>query len=147
MEKEMIISLIATGISIGSLILSIITNIESVKRERKQATLNAFNTLQNEALDKLYHYTEADIRKITENSRTDEYKEVSVLLARWEHFCVGVNSDIYDIKTVKRLAGKYLIGLYKKVSPLIEKKRKINTTDKHYDEIEKMIEKIDKLYK
>lgn len=67
-------------------------------------------------------------------------------MARIEHFSVGVNSDIYDIETVKRLAGKHFCALYGKLSPMVEKKRKINKTDKHYDEFERLVSELKCLY-
>lgn len=56
---------------------------------------------------------------------------------RIEHFSVGVNSDIYDVDIVKRLAGKHFCALYDKLLPMIEKKRRINKSDKHYDEFKR----------
>ena len=133
---EIALSLVAIVLSIASGIFSFYTFRWSVKHDRKQATLEAFNRLQNEVLDKLNLITKVEITEISTNAKTEEYKTVSKYLARIEHFCVGVNAKIYDIEIVKRLAGKYFIGLYDKCLPLIEKKREINKTAKHYDEFE-----------
>ena len=61
-------------------------------------------------------------------------------------FSVGVNTEIYDLKIVKRLAGKHFCMLYDKLLPMIDKKRKINKTDRHYDEFEKLVEELNCLY-
>ena len=53
-----------------------------------------------------------------------------------------VNSEIYDIETVNRLAGTYLMGLFDKIEPVIQKKRSLNTTEKHYKQTEIMINTI-----
>ena len=55
-------------------------------------------------------YTPAEIRKIAMDNRGNQYKEVSGLVARIEHFCVGVNQKIYDFDTVYELAHGYFDG-------------------------------------
>ena len=119
-----------------ALAFSILTYIMGLRRQRKQATLDAYNTLQKEALDNLNTYTKKQIAEISENPRLEEYKELSALLARCEHFAVGVNSRISDEGTLRRLADMTFAGLYDKLTPLIEKKRKISTVAKHYAELE-----------
>lgn len=132
-------------ISIAALVLSVISGIYTItvhyfelRRARRQATLDAFNLLQNQVLDHLNHYRKSDIIRIAEEPRSDEYKKVSALLARCAHFAVGVNEGIYDKETVQRLAGCYFVGIYSKMEPLIEKKREINQTERHYEEFEKL---------
>ena len=146
--------IISLVISIISLVLSIILAIHSiyvynktVDHDKKKSTLDAFNLLQEQVLDKLNLYSIKEIKKISEDPHSEIYKEISGLLARIEHFSVGVNSKIYDIETLKRLAEKYFYALYDKLLPIITKKRKINTSDKHYDEFEKLIKNIKGLYK
>lgn len=139
---ELYISIFATVISFVSLGISIWIYNAGLKRQRRQATLDAFNTLQSQVLDKLNPYTKTTVREISQNPRSEEYKELSALLARCEHFAVGVNSNIYDIKTLRRLAGKYFLGLYEKLEPLIQKKREINKTALHYKEFENLVTKL-----
>lgn len=129
-------SIFAVAISLLALAFSVLTYIMGLRRQRKQATLEAFDRLQNQALDKLNTYTKKQIAEIAQNPRTEEYKDLSALLARCEHFAVGVNSRIYDAETLRRLADVYFVGLYDKLTPLIEKKRKISTVAKHYEELE-----------
>ena len=62
------------------------------------------------------------------------------------HFAVGVNSGIYSKTIVRRLAGRYLIYLYDKLEPLIQKKRQVNTLERHYYEFEMLIADIKKYY-
>lgn len=64
---ELYISLGAAVISLFALATTIITYIMGLQRQRKQATLDAYNTLQNEALDKLNTYTKKQIAEISEN--------------------------------------------------------------------------------
>ncbi len=91
---ELYISIFAAAVSLLALAFSVPTYIIGLRRQRKQATLDAYNTLQKEALDKLNTYTKKQIAEISENPRSEEYKELSALLAQCEHFAAGVNSRI-----------------------------------------------------
>ncbi len=141
---ELYISITAALISIVSFGFSVWIYYAGLRRQRKQATLDAFNILQGQVLDKLNTYTKTGVREIAKNPRAEEYKELSALLARCEHFAVGVNTKIYDVKIVRRLAEKYFVGLYDKMEPLIQKKREINKTAKHYDEFEKLVKSVNR---
>ena len=106
--------------------------------------MDAYDRLQNQALDKINTYSKKQITGISCNPKALEYKEISALLARCEHFAVGVNEKVYDIKTLRRLAKPYFIGVYDKLTPMIEKKRAINKSEIHYIELETMVEKLKK---
>ena len=142
---SLVIALFSAIISGVSIWVSISTYNRAVEHDRKQDTLEAFNRLQNEVLDKIV-LTKKEVRNIAAVVGSDEYKTLSKYLARIEHFCVGVNAEIYDIDVLTRLAGRYFIGIFEKLSPLIEKKRAINTTDKHYDEFERTVEDLRRRY-
>ena len=77
-------------------ISQLVTFLDCKKQQRKQATIDAFNKLQAEALDELNTYTTKNIAEISQNPLSPEYKLLSSLLARCEHFSVGVNEKIYD---------------------------------------------------
>ena len=141
-----VLSIISILLAVISAVHSIYVYIQTVKHDKKQATLDAFNILQEQVLDKINLYSNSKIKEIAEDARSKEYKELTILMARIEHFSVGVNTEIYDLKIVKRLAGKHFCMLFDKLRPMIEKKRKINKTDKHYDEFEKLVEELNCLY-
>lgn len=143
---ETIISIISLIFAVLSCLHSFFIYNQTVKHDKKQATLDAFNILQEQVLDKINLYPNSKIKEIAEDARSKEYKSLTILMARIEHFSVGVNSDIYDIEIVKRLAGKHFCALYDKLLPMIEKKRKINKLDKHYDEFEKLVNGLECLY-
>ena len=143
---EIAISIISLFFAAISFLHSFFVYSQTVKHDKKQATLDAFNILQEQVLDKINLYSNSKIKEIAEDARSKEYKELTILMARIEHFSVGVNTEIYDLKIVKRLAGKHFCMLYDKLLPMIEKKRKINKTDKHYDEFEKLVEELNCLY-
>lgn len=142
----LIFSIVSIVLSIVSVVHSFFVYSQTVKHDKKQATLDAFNILQEQVLDKINLYPNSKIKEIAEDARSKEYKELTILIARIEHFSVGVNSEIYDLETVKRLAGKHFCMLYDKLLPMIDKKRKINKTDKHYDEFEKLVVGLNHLY-
>ena len=139
--------LIALITSIISLVFSIVIYFYGILRQKKQDTINAFNIIQNQVFDEMTKHTKKEIAAIAKSPRSTEYKNMSILMARCEHFAVAVNAKIYDVRIVKRLAGRYFIALYEKFLPIIEEKRRIYPSDRHYDEFEKMINKLKKYYK
>jgi hypothetical protein len=116
---------VALVVSTMAVIVSIWTFCWTSRRDRKQATLDAYNRLQEQALDHLNGYTPKQLKDIASNPQSEEYKQVSVYIARIEHFCVGVNQKIYDNKVVYDLAHGYLDGAIKsRITPIIEKKNR-----------------------
>ncbi len=141
-----IISIISILLAFGSAIFSWRVHKQTVIHDKEQATLDAINILQVQVFDELYDYTNSQISEISKNNRSEEYKRITKLMARIEHFSVGVNSDIYSLDTTKRLAGKYFCAIYDKLLPMIEKKRDTFKNDKHYDEFEKLVVDLKCLY-
>ena len=139
-----IIDVLSVIVAVAAFVISIVTYQKNVTHDRKADTLDAFNLLQEQALDKLNRYKPADVCEYAKHPRSEEYKELSALLARVEHFCVGVNDKIYDEKTVKRLAGIYFIKLYDKLLPIIEKKRDIYTEERLFDDFELLVLRLKK---
>lgn len=122
---EIILSVIAIIISIISGGFTCYTFYWTTKRDRKQATLEAYNRLQEQVLDQLNHYMPKEIEEISKNPRSQGYKKISAYVARIEHFCVGVNQEIYDRGVVYELAHGYLDGAIKnRITPIIEKKNR-----------------------
>ena len=122
---ETTLSIIAIVISVISGGFALYTFIWTARRDRKQATLDAYNSLQEQALDTLNEYTGAEIKRIIEEKNKNEYRELSKCLARLEHFSVGVNTGIYDRKTVYELAHGYLdVAIWYKLQPVLEQKQK-----------------------
>lgn len=101
MEERL--SLFALIISIISFVWSVWVHYRALVRERRQATLDAFNLLQTQVFDRLNYYRKYDIDEIAEDVHSADYKDISSLLARCAHFAVGVNTGIYDFNTVRRL--------------------------------------------
>ena len=125
MDSLSVIDGITIAFSIIAATFSIITWRCSILHDRKQATLEAYNQLQEQALDHLYMYTPTAIQEISKHPRSEEYKQIGFYIARIEHFCVGVELKIYDQKTVYELAHGFLDSAIKnRIMPIIERKSK-----------------------
>lgn len=99
-----IIDLISLGFSLIAAGFAVFTYWSNVIHDRKQSTLEAYNILQEQALDKLYVYMPSEIKEIVKNKKSEEYKQIGVYVARIEHFAVGVKQNIYDWKVVYELS-------------------------------------------
>ncbi len=131
-----VFSLLAAAFSIG-------TYFKGLNHDKKQDTLNAFNQLQEQALDKLNLIPNAQMKLIASNPKSEEYKQVSTYLARLEHFCVGVELEIYDRKTVYKLAhGFFERALKIKIAPFLEKKKLKD--EEYYQNLKKVISWMEK---
>ena len=134
-------------IAIVSAIFSIVTYITTVRYEKRKATIEAINLLQNEVLDKLISIQPSNAKLIVENIHDEKCREVyndyRALIARLEHFAIGVNKRIYDFSIVNNLVGIHFIGLYKKVIPIIEEANKNRNCILHYCNFVKLVNKLD----
>lgn len=128
---ETILSVIAVCISVASGAFALYTFFWTARRDRKQATLEAFNRLQTEVFDYLNMYKPSEVSKICENTKSAEYKTIGAYLARIEHFCVGLNQGIYDKDTFYALAHGYFDGpmLQSRIIPIIHAKNHGNHTN------------------
>ena len=70
---------------------------------------------------------------------------VSGYIARIEHFCVGVNQNIYDHRTVYALAHGYLDGqvLKRRMEPIIDKKQ-LGASEDYYENIHAVLSWMEK---
>ena len=131
-----------------SLAFAVKTQIESVNRTRRQATIEAFARLQEEVLDKLASFTEKEILDAAKNCTATEgerilYYDYKVLIARLEHFAVGINEGTYDFDTFYNLGGVHVGFLYTKVKPIIVKARnRAENGIVPFKELEKLFESI-----
>ena len=111
-----------------SLVFAVRTQKKSVDRERRQATIEAYARLQEEVLDKLADIKPAEAKSAAENCfETEEERKIyhgyKVLIARLEHFAVGIAEDTYDFHTFCLLGGVHVKYLYEKVEPIIMEAR------------------------
>lgn len=135
----------ALVISILAFVLSLCQYFRDSSRERKEATLNAYNELQDDVFSHLNKYG----MPLPEFEYLgDDWQKMTVYLAKLERFSVGINTGIYSLNVLNRLGGEYFIREFEKLKPIIDRKRKEKIVDgKHYDEFEKTVLKLKKLRK
>lgn len=137
-------------ISIISITVSVIAFVHSIYLQhylsRKKATIEAFNTLQNEVLDKLVFDEKGNAELIVTNLHNQDcvkaYNDYRTLVARLEHFAIGVNQRIYSFRVVKTLAGTHLISLFQKVKPIIDKSNEHFPENHNYREFTRLVERL-----
>ena len=143
--------LVSIIISALSLVISIGTCVKNFQYEKRRATVEYFNVLQNEVLDKFVCIKREDAKIIVENLDNeqckDAYDDYRTLIARLEQFAVGVNKRIYDFKIVNIIAGKHLIYLYTKIEPIIDKVNEREEKAVHYCNFFKLIKKLNLRHK
>ena len=100
-------ALIATIISIISLIVSVITRIKSSNRERKQITIDYYLKLQKH-LYAVYEYPDEEIETYVYKSDSNEYKMLSACLAQLEIYAAGVKTKLFDFNVFYQLGHGYI---------------------------------------
>ena len=145
-NTTLILAIISTVIAIVSAAFSVFTYFGAVRRDRKQATLEAFNRLQEQAFDPLNLYMPKEIVEYAKHPTDKQYKIISGYIARIEHFCVGVVDKTYDRRTVYELAHGYLDGnaLWSRISPILEIKNNDYNKDDYYENIHKTMKWMEK---
>jgi len=139
-----IVDIVSLVFSAAAVVFSVFTYWSNIIHDRKQATLNAYNQLQEQALDKLYVYMPRELKEIVKNRRTEEYKVISSYVARVEHFAVGVNQKIYDLDTVYELSHGFLDGgIRSRIGIIIERKGE-DFQEEFYQNIKMLYKKMDK---
>ena len=138
-------------VAVISAIFSAVTYIKTFLYERRKATIECFNVLQNEVLDKFVSIKEQNAKTIIENLDNEQcrqaYGDYRALIARLEHFAVGVNKRIYDFKVVDKIAGIHLVRLYTKIKPIIDKVNEKEQSVNHYCNFVKLVKKLNRKYR
>lgn len=161
MDNELLSNIISAVSAIASVFATVFAAVElrrsrkaneEIKdRERKEATILAYNNLQNQVLDKLVSFSVEEIEDLVENIDRDEFKKIymdyKTLIARCEHFAVGINEKIYDFEVLYELSGEHLVFLYKKVKPIINYARKNCVNSIPFHEFEEMVNNLEKMNK
>lgn len=143
--------IISLLISVLAIIVAIAQHFSERNRSRKEATIHAFDQLE-ETVFSQEGYKKLTIHAGVENAISGkleadktEWNKATLLLSRIEHFAVGVNTGIYDIGTLNRMAGGFMIEEFKRWKPVINTKRAQSPDAKHYDEFEKLCKDLEKL--
>lgn len=114
---------------------------DGLNREKQQATLDAFNVMQDQVFDEINKYSVSQIKEIAEDSSSPEFKILGGYLARIEHFCVGLNRGIYDMETFYDLCHGYFDSekgiLMPRILPIIQKK-KVSKDEDYFENLHKV---------
>ena len=121
-----IIAAVANAGAVFALIFAIYTYNRDTARKARQDTLEAYKELQESVLSKINMWLPSEIKAAAEDKKSDGYKTLSAYLSEIEHFCVGINEEIYDFDTFYKLAHGYFDserGMLKpRLIPLLETK-------------------------
>ena len=146
MNTELIIGLLALIVAILSLIVSWFFSRKDHERRRKQATIEYFETMtsslfETQAIfnDKL---SQLNMNIADLESHPELLKGATAVLSAFERLCVGVNTGVFDFDMLDRMAGSYLIFLYSRFTPYIEKIRKDASRTNSYKEFERVVSRI-----
>lgn len=106
-----IISFIALAFSVGQFY-------SERKRNRQEATIHAFDELEtDESVLYLFSLSRAQIDDLVEQRKKydiridSDWKIITKALSLIEHFAVGVNSEVYDLDILNRMAGNKIIDV------------------------------------
>jgi len=143
---------LAVIISICALVFSFGQFLFDTCRSRREATIRTFDELEENVFSK------SDYKEVRAKSNSDDCIEVgdektparklaSVYLSRIEHFAVGVNSGVYSLGILNRMAGGYMIEQYNDWKEYIDFKRESDSNGKYYDEFELLVNKLIKIRK
>ena len=157
-EEHIILNLISDIGTFVAMLVAVAEFAVSIRRNRQDKhhakckdTLDAYSKLQVEVFDPLtMNFTRAQIVEIAEHYKknADEYHLLGTYTARIEHFCVGVEKEIYDWETVYELSHGFFDGKIRNwIEPLMDKKSSFadfdpfENTRKVYDKMDKENEK------
>ena len=127
-----IVSCIADIATVLAVVVAVYQLRIDLTRKRRVSTLEAYDILQREAFDTLNKWSPKEIKEACENRQSDAYKDLSVALARIEHFCVGINHKVYDIDIFYDISHGYFDeggALYRRMMPILESKLSVAKED------------------
>lgn len=144
---------IAIVLSALALLFTMFQFIIERNRAKNESTLVAFYELQTNIFD-LEILSSKNIKLLKKRIQAEEvlyhdenWNTLTHCMAKIEHFSVGVNSGIYSIFILNRLAGSFVIERYEYLKEVIDYKRLKKPDVDHYDEFEKMIKRLKRLRK
>ena len=137
---------ISAIVSLVALILTIRTQNKLKQKQRKHITIEAFGILQNEVLDKLASVDKKNAQTIVDSLDNEEcrraYNDYKTLIARLDHFAVGIDKEVYDFDIVKELADEHLFYVYKKVKPIIDHANRVRNGQKRYSHFVDLVSRL-----
>ena len=99
---------------------------ETSDAERTARTLKAYVNLEENAISKLYGFTEKEIYDISKHPRDDDYKLITSYMNYLETFALGLETNFYDEDILNKMELSHLARLYVNLIPIVEKKRSMS---------------------
>lgn len=150
--RETLADWTAVVISISALIFSMKQFYYERNRNRKEATIHAFDQLESSnSIKYLFSCSQKDIESLVQRyeqadiRNKDNWDLISGSLPLLEHFAVGINSGIYDLETLNRMAGNKIISVHNNCSKLLQHKRIGVGNEKNYSEFDNMVDRLKEL--
>ena len=110
---------LAVIIAIAALVFSILQFFCERNRNRKEATIHAFDQLESSPfISKLFSVSKSTIDNYVRDKEDNgyvsgtEWDAINRALPLLEHFAVGINNKVYDMAVLNAMAGNKLISVY-----------------------------------
>jgi hypothetical protein len=119
------------------------------ERRKKQATIEYINMIRPEyrkinnlLLEKFGNdpIGESEIKKIIEDHEL--WSKLKDILGMFEHLATGINTGVFDIQILNRMAGSYIIIVYDRFFVYIRERRKATGNNFLFDEYEFLINRL-----
>jgi len=138
----------AIVVSVVALMVSLLQFFVERQRVRRGDTIHELAKLQKEVFNQR-DYLNANVEEVLaeyQNAPDGQFPAawdaISGYMARIEQFAVGVNTNVYDLKTLDRMSGIHFIRQYERLFPIIRHKRVESGSNKRYEEFEQLVRKL-----
>ncbi len=122
------------------------------KRRKMQATMEYMDGIRpnysriNNELRKEFAkgpISESEVTKILADPKLRD--KVRDLLGIFDHLAVGVHAEVFDIRLVNKMSGGYLMTIFERYSPYINKVREHQDNEFLYKEYEDLVSEVTSL--
>lgn len=135
------LSIISIVVSVIAIFFSVFHNNAEKKRQVKEATIHAFDLLNSQKeVSFLFSSSKKELSMVEKGS--EDWCTITTALYLLEHFAVGVNTGIYDLETLDRMAGNKILCVIGLVTTVIEKKKGQRAGKSSYEELQTMGENL-----
>jgi len=119
------------------------------ERRKKQATIEfvnkireSYRTINNELIKK---FGKGPIGTKELDALYNDYElwhKLKNMLSLFEHLAVGINTGVFDLDILDRMAGGYFINIYNRYAYYISERRKALNNNTIYSEFEGLVNKL-----
>ncbi len=73
--------------------------------------------------------------------QTNEYKQITMLLNRYEFIAQSIHNGAFEDKIYKQMQYNNIVNMWNRLRPLVYEIRNLQKCDTHYQEFEKLVDK------